>query len=93
MAKRPRIKGPAHTEPAAEMPPVVAPPVERKKSPYVRGSLYLKPAVHQQLRKLSYELNRSQHELIQEAIDMLLARYAGKTRHELEAESTNRYTG
>lgn len=87
MAKRLKIKAPARKESTPTIPPAAAPPAETKKSPYIRGSLYLTPAVHHQLRKLAYELNRSQHELIQEAIDILLERHAGKTRREIEAES------
>jgi antitoxin-like ribbon-helix-helix protein len=92
MAKRPKIKGPTQAEPTPEMPPVTT-PAEPKKSPYIRGSLYLTPAVHRQMRKLSYELNRSQHDLIQEAIDMLFERYAGKSRREVEAEGDSHHTG
>lgn len=52
---------------------------------YIKATLYLLPAVHEELRKLAFQQRRSQHELLQEGVDVVLEKYCGKTSHELTA--------
>jgi hypothetical protein len=50
---------------------------------YARASLYLLRPVHEELRKLAFQ--RSQYELVQERVDVVLEKYCGKTSRELAA--------
>jgi hypothetical protein len=85
MAKRPAIKLPL--KPAVTHEPVIAQKRDNAKPAkrYVRATLYLPVAVHEELRKLAFQQRRSQHELLQEGVDAVLERYCGKTKRELVA--------
>ena len=87
MAKRPAIKLP--TKPAVTREPLITQESNNAKPPknYVRASLYLPRPVHEELRKLAFEHRRSQHELLLEALDVVLERYSGKSRRDLLAEA------
>jgi hypothetical protein len=50
---------------------------------HVKATLYLLPAVHEELRKLSFQQHRSQQMLLNEALDQWLERQCGKTIREI----------
>lgn len=79
MAGRPKLTG----KPRAKQPlPMKAEP-KADKPQYVRGSLYLHPAIHEALRKLAFDQRRSQHDLWLEGIDVVLERYTGRNINDL----------
>ena len=49
----------------------------------VKATLYLAPAVHEELRKIAYQQHRSQQMLLSEALDQWLERQCGKTIREI----------
>jgi hypothetical protein len=83
MTKRSAIKLPP--KPAVSREPVIAQKRDSAKPPrrYARASLYLLRPVHEELRKLAFQRRRSQHELLQERVDVVLEKYCGKTSREL----------
>lgn len=83
MSKRRQIKLPKAATP---IPAESTEPMEvEKPNRYVRASVYLPPAVHKQLRKLAFETERSQHEIIRDWIAEGLRRETGKSWDELVA--------
>jgi hypothetical protein len=85
MAKRPAIKLPVKTSPVETAIPQVR---DNGKPPkrHVKATLYLLPAVHEELRKLSFQQRRSQQTLLNEALDQWLERQCGKTIREIAGE-------
>jgi hypothetical protein len=55
----------------------------KKPKTHVKATLYLLPAVHEELRKLSFQKHRSQQQLLNEALDQWLERECGKTIREI----------
>ena len=85
MPQRPKIKLPAkpvsHSAVPEERPP------EKNPKRYIKATLYLPPAVHEELRKIAFQERRSQQELMFEGLDLMLEKHCGKTSRELlEAE-------
>jgi hypothetical protein len=58
----------------------------KKPKTHVKATLYLLPAVHEELRKLSFQEHRSQQELLNEALDQWLERKCGKNIREIVGE-------
>ncbi len=85
MAKRPTIalpvKPPSRVTAITESRDNGKPPKK-----YVKATLYLLPAVHEELRKLSFQQHRSQQMLLNEALDQWLERQCGKTIREIAGE-------
>jgi hypothetical protein len=85
MTKRPTIALPA--KPALQDTAIA---VERHSvkplKRHVKATLYLLPAVHEELRKLSFQQHRSQQMLLNEALDQWLERQCGKTIREIVGE-------
>lgn len=84
MAKRPTIALPAKATPEDT---VITDKRNSGKPPkrHVKATLYLLPAVHEELRKLSFQQHRSQQMLLNEALDQWLERQCGKTIQEIVA--------
>jgi hypothetical protein len=89
MAKRPAIQLP----PKAQVRGTVIPELRDNGKPpkrYVKATLYLLPAVHEELRKLSFHQHRSQQVLLNEALDQWLERQCGKTIREIVGDEAGR---
>ena len=82
MAKRPTISLPAKP---ASRDTAITETRNSGKPPkrHVKATLYLLPAVHEELRKLSFQQHRSQQMLLNEALDQWLERQCGKTIREI----------
>jgi hypothetical protein len=83
MAKRPPITLPSK----AALPDTAIPDMRDSGKPpkrnVVKATLYLAPAVHEELRKLSFQQRRSQQTLLYEALDQWLERQCGKNIREI----------